>query len=227
MLFFDPILSGSKTHSCATCHNPALSWGDGLPKAVGEKSHGVSRADIAQRGVDAEARLGRAFPRSGSGRLRADHDARQYESDRKRMLIERLSAIPGYVDAFDAAFGEGDITKRKVELALATFERTIVSGEAPFDRWIKGDETAIDARGKTRLRSVRRQGALRVVPQRLGLHRFFVPRHRHREGRRSSDAASCFRLRSSCITPSRRRRCATSRAARPTCMTVRCRRSKP
>ena len=30
-LFFDPILSGSGTHSCASCHNPSLSWGDGLP----------------------------------------------------------------------------------------------------------------------------------------------------------------------------------------------------
>ena len=62
----------------------------------------------------------------------------------EKVLIERLSAIPGYVDAFDAAFGEGEITRRKIELALATFERSIVSGEAPFDRWIEGDESAIN-----------------------------------------------------------------------------------
>src|SRR5690349_13913355 len=36
MLFFDPILSGSRSRSCATCHNPSLSWGDGLPRAIGE-----------------------------------------------------------------------------------------------------------------------------------------------------------------------------------------------
>jgi cytochrome c peroxidase len=35
-LFFDPILSGSGVRSCASCHNPGLSWGDGLPRAVGE-----------------------------------------------------------------------------------------------------------------------------------------------------------------------------------------------
>ena len=64
------------------------------------------------------------------------------------MLVERLSAIPGYVDAFDAAFGEGAITRQQIEFALATFERSIVSGEAPFDRWIKGDENAIDAAAK-------------------------------------------------------------------------------
>src|SRR5215813_5434339 len=37
MLFFDPILSGSGTRSCASCHNPGLSWGDGMGRAVGEK----------------------------------------------------------------------------------------------------------------------------------------------------------------------------------------------
>ena len=36
MLFWDPILSGSRTRSCASCHNPGLSWGDGLPRAIGE-----------------------------------------------------------------------------------------------------------------------------------------------------------------------------------------------
>src|SRR5438477_6456334 len=34
-LFFDPVFSGSGTRSCASCHNPGLSWGDGLPRAVG------------------------------------------------------------------------------------------------------------------------------------------------------------------------------------------------
>src|SRR5262249_5029947 len=35
-LFFDPILSGARVRSCATCHNPGLSWGDGEPRAIGE-----------------------------------------------------------------------------------------------------------------------------------------------------------------------------------------------
>ena len=37
ILFFDPILSGSQIRDCASCHNPGLSWGDGQPRAVGEK----------------------------------------------------------------------------------------------------------------------------------------------------------------------------------------------
>src|ERR1700724_1518029 len=37
MLFFDPLLSRSRSRSCASCHSPTLSWADGLPRAVGEK----------------------------------------------------------------------------------------------------------------------------------------------------------------------------------------------
>ena len=63
-------------------------------------------------------------------------------------LIERLSAVPGYVRSFAAAFGEGGITRRRVEAALATYERSIVSAAAPFDRWVAGDEEAIDQGAK-------------------------------------------------------------------------------
>ncbi|MFW1063346.1 cytochrome c peroxidase, partial [Vibrio parahaemolyticus] len=63
-------------------------------------------------------------------------------------LIARLSAIPGYVDAFAHAFGDGAITRPRIEQSLATFERSIVAGEAPFDRWIKGDDGAISASAK-------------------------------------------------------------------------------
>ena len=45
----------------------------------------------------------------------------------EKALVERLAAIPGYVDAFDAAFGEGEVTGKKIEFALAPFERTIVT----------------------------------------------------------------------------------------------------
>jgi cytochrome c peroxidase len=63
-------------------------------------------------------------------------------------MIDRLSELPGYRAAFDAAFGNGSVTREKIEQSLATFERTIVSGQAPFDRWIRGDETAISAAAK-------------------------------------------------------------------------------
>ncbi|MGY3600444.1 cytochrome c peroxidase [Bradyrhizobium sp. USDA 4341] len=63
-------------------------------------------------------------------------------------LIARLAAIPAYTDAFTTAFGDGSIRRPRIEGALATFERTIVAGEAPFDRWILGNEIAISAAAK-------------------------------------------------------------------------------
>jgi cytochrome c peroxidase len=149
MLFFDPILSGSQSRSCASCHNPSLSWTDGQPRAIGEKQEPLPLRTPTLLDVAWTAKLGwdghfRDLEGVAMGPITSPDNMNLPE----KVLIERLSAIPGYVDAFDAAFGEGDITRRKVELALATFERSIVSTKAPFDRWIDGDETAISESAK-------------------------------------------------------------------------------
>jgi cytochrome c peroxidase len=149
MLFFDPLLSGSGTRSCATCHNPALAWGDGLPRAIGERQKPLTLRsptlyDLAWIPVlgwdgkfpDLESV---AFaPITGAGNMN------RKESE----LIAALHAIPGYREAFAKAFAGGAITRRNIELAIADFERTIVAAEAPFDRWIEGDENAISVGAK-------------------------------------------------------------------------------
>jgi cytochrome c peroxidase len=150
MLFFDPILSGSRTRSCASCHSPSLSWTDGLPLAIGENQKPLKLksptllniAWIEPLGWDGHFRTleSVAFGPIGS--------ASNMNSSEK-LVVQRLGAIPGYVKAFDDAFGMGPITKEKVELALATYERTIVSGEAPFDRWVNGDDGAISEEAKS------------------------------------------------------------------------------
>ena len=180
-LFFDPILSGSGVRSCASCHNPGLSWADGQPRAVGEMQEALPLRTPTLLNVAWTPKLGwdghfRDLEGVAMGPITSPINMNLSET----VLIARLSATPGYVDAFDLAFGEGDITRRKVELALATFERSIVSIGAPFDRWINGDETAISEQGQARLRPVQRQSQLRGLSQRLGVHRFFLPRYRHR-----------------------------------------------
>jgi len=147
MLFFDPILSGSRARSCATCHNPGLSWGDDQPRAIGEKILPIRTpsllnvAWVPKLGWDGHFRNLEAV---AFGPITAAANMNMPE----KTLVERLSAVPGYVEAFDGAFGKGAITREKIELALATFERSIVSGEAPFDRWIKGADGAIDSSAK-------------------------------------------------------------------------------
>jgi cytochrome c peroxidase len=148
-LFFDPLLSGSEVRSCASCHNPGLSWSDGQARAIGEKQQPLALRSPTLLNVAWVPKLGwdghfRDLESVAMGPITAPGNMNLPEST----MIERLAAIPGYVDAFDAAFGEGEITARKIEFALATFERTIVSKGAPFDRWIAGDETAISEDAK-------------------------------------------------------------------------------
>jgi cytochrome c peroxidase len=147
ILFFDPLLSGSKVRSCATCHNPGLSWADGEPHAVGEKELALRAPTLLN--VAWTPKLGwdghfRDLESVAIGPLSSPDNMNLPVPD----LIARLEAIPGYVRAFDATYGKGDITEDKIERALATFERSIVSGDAPFDRWIDGDPKAIDESAK-------------------------------------------------------------------------------
>jgi cytochrome c peroxidase len=148
ILFFEPLLSGSATRPCATCHLPWLSWGDGQARAIGE-----GQKPLAFRSPTI---LNLAWLRifGWDGKFR-DLESVAYTpilapanmANTEAAVIERLSAIPGYRAAFTAAFPDlprdAVISRRTVEQALATFERTVVSAPAPFDRWIEGDADAI------------------------------------------------------------------------------------
>jgi cytochrome c peroxidase len=93
---------------------------------------------------------------------------------RVQEALERLSANPAYVRRFQAAFGPGRVTQEKVERALATYERGIVSSPAPFDRWVAGDEAVSDAAkrgfalfdGKAGCSGCTRAGRSRTIPSR-------------------------------------------------------------
>jgi cytochrome c peroxidase len=63
-------------------------------------------------------------------------------------LIEKLGAIDGYRAQFKRVFGEEGLSPKTIAQAIATYERTIVSGSAPFDRWVAGDENAISEPAK-------------------------------------------------------------------------------
>lgn len=158
-LFFDPALSGDGTHSCATCHQPGLSWGDGLARAVGIGGNRLALRSptlINVAWTDAGGWDGKfdtiesvAFAAIlGHGNM----------SQTEPRLLERLNAIPGYVEAFQQSFFGLAISRNTVELALATFERTLVSPATPFDRWVAGDEAAISARAKAGFEVFRGRG---------------------------------------------------------------------
>lgn len=149
MLFFDPRLSGSQWISCASCHNPALGWSDGLPTAIGDGMKTLPRATptiINAAFNKLQMWDGRAptLEQQALGPIMAEGEMRQTMP----VLLNRISAIPGYVDLFRRAYpGEG-INEKTLGKAIASYERTVISDDAPFDRWIKGDTNAINAAAK-------------------------------------------------------------------------------
>jgi len=148
-LFFDPVLSGSRTIACVTCHLPNLGWGDGLAKSVGDRQQAMDLRSPTLLDVAWMPRLGwdGKFPDIESVAFRAIFSETNMDLPVQEAL-ERLSANPAYVRRFQAVFGPGRITQSKVERALATYERGIVSFLAPFDRWVAGDESALSDAAK-------------------------------------------------------------------------------
>ena len=146
-LYFDPRLSRSNMQSCASCHNPSFAWGDGLPKGVGDHMHELGRrSPTILNAAWSEALMwdGRfeTLEEQALGPIEAGVEMNMPLDQ----LIEKLSKIEGYPPLFAAAFnGDAEITADKIAMAIATYERTVISGEASFDRWIKGQRNAISA----------------------------------------------------------------------------------
>jgi cytochrome c peroxidase len=148
-LFFDPRLSGANLISCASCHNPSLSWGDGLKKGIGDGKKELGRRtptilnlawtdllfwDGRAEGLEAQA-LG---PIQSTDEMNQNLDG----------LVAKLEKINGYRSLFEAAYPGQGITLTTIAKAIATFERTIVSAPAPFDEWLAGKEQAISGSAK-------------------------------------------------------------------------------
>ena len=147
ILYFDPRLSRSNMQSCASCHNPSFAWGDGLPKGVGENMHELGRrSPTILNAAWSEVLMwdGRfdTLEEQALGPIEAEVEMNMPLDE----LIKKLSQIEGYPPLFAAAFdGDAKITSDKIAMAIATYERTVISGEAPFDRWIKGQRYTISA----------------------------------------------------------------------------------
>jgi cytochrome c peroxidase len=143
-LFFDPRLSGSNWISCASCHNPGFSWGDGLPRAVGHGMQVLGRRTptiLNLAWADSVFWDGRAdsLEAQALGPIQAPGEMNQSIGD----LAKKLAAIEGYRPMFAAAYPGEPIAPETVAKAIATFERGVVSTPAPFDLWVMGDDAAM------------------------------------------------------------------------------------
>jgi cytochrome c peroxidase len=146
-LFYDVKLSADNTLSCSSCHNPALDFTDGRPVAQGVRGQFGTRNTPTilnaaynrtqfwdGRAPDLENQAG--APIENPLEMSQSHNA----------AVTKLNATPFYRQEFVAAFGPGPATIRKAEMAVASFERTLISGNSPFDRYqFGGDKNAMNA----------------------------------------------------------------------------------
>lgn len=149
MLFFDPRLSGSGAISCASCHNPSLGWQDGLARGVGDHGGVLGRhTPTILNAAWAEPLFwdGRAdtLEQQAMGPMMAA--AEMAGSPEK--VMQTITTVAEYRDGLAKVFPGEKIGIENVAKVMAVFERGVVSGEAPFDRWIKGDEGAISPSAK-------------------------------------------------------------------------------
>jgi cytochrome c peroxidase len=148
-LFFDTRLSAANVLSCASCHNPAYSWGDGQPRGVG---HGMKQLGRRSPSI-VNAAFGEIFMWDGRAASLEEQALGPIKTDVEMnlpidQLMDRLKGISEYGPLFQAAFPREGIAPGAIAKAIATFERTVVSGRAPFDAWINGDEKAISDSAK-------------------------------------------------------------------------------
>jgi len=153
LLYFDTRLSTSEKISCATCHHPKQGWTDEIPtsKAVGHEGRTGPRNSPVILNTAYQNRQFwdggvRKLEQQALGPIEADVEMNMP----LETLIPKLNKIQGYKELFKNAYpkSNGNITKEYLAKAIATFERTVVSTEAPFDKYAKGDSKAISKKAK-------------------------------------------------------------------------------
>ena len=151
-LFFDPRLSIDNTVSCASCHDPKKGWSNNEANAAGV---GGQRG-----GRNAPTVINSAYARFQfwDGRAGTLEDqalgpiANPIEMNLPiDKMVEKVNAIEGYRTQFQKVFGS-DVTAPNVAKAIAAFERTVLSGDAPYDRFKAGDKTALSEKGQRGMR---------------------------------------------------------------------------
>jgi cytochrome c peroxidase len=138
-LFYDPRLSKDNTISCASCHHPNLVFTDGLRLAKGVggligKRNAPTLLNAAYSpfqfwdGRASSLEEQSAFPIADPLEMNQAHD----------VSVSKIQKDPAYQAEFRQAFGPGAITLAIVEKSLASFERTLLSGNSPFDQYQYG-----------------------------------------------------------------------------------------
>lgn len=146
-LYFDKALSKDGTVSCATCHDPARGWTDQsrFSTGVGGQTGARSAPTVLNSAYnDVQFWDGRAPSLEEQAKGPMLNPVEMASSS--ETVAARVRAQPAYGPLFERAFGQGaGVTFERVAMALAAFERTVLTGDSPYDRFQAGRQDALSA----------------------------------------------------------------------------------
>ena len=143
LLYFDTRLSKDGTISCATCHDPEMAWTEqeATSTGIGGQVGGANSPTV----------INAAYAKKQFWDGRADSLEEQALGPIENpiemghsldVLVKELAEIPEYKDGFQKVFGT-EVTKDGIAKAIASFERTVLSGNSPYDQFKAGDKDAL------------------------------------------------------------------------------------
>jgi cytochrome c peroxidase len=150
-LFYDRKLSQNQTQSCGSCHRQSLAFTDGRAHAVGSTGSVHHRSAMALTNVAWYSAYTWADPLITSLEQQAllpifsENPVELGFAGREDQLLERIRTDALYPSMFQSAFPDraGSITIETIAHALATFQRALISGNSPYDRYVNGERTAL------------------------------------------------------------------------------------
>jgi len=150
-LFFDPILSSDYSTSCGSCHDPRRAFSDGLPLAVGVNARtGTRNSPALLNGA-----WGQSFFWDGRAESLEEQVLMPIENPNEFDMtidgvLQRLRDHADYPGLFESAF-EREVNREDLGRAIASYVRTIFSGDAPIDRYVSGEHAALSAQARAGL----------------------------------------------------------------------------
>ncbi len=153
MLFFDPRLSGNGAMPCSACHLPDAGWD--FPDKISLGYPGTTHWRNSQTVVNS-AYYGKLFwagaSKSLEGQARSAARGGVAGNGEDDMMEARLAFVPEYRKRFREVFGDRWPRIRNAYMAIAAFERTLVQTDTPFDKYMRGDDNALNAAQKRGLK---------------------------------------------------------------------------
>ncbi len=160
-LFFDPRLSADGTVSCNTCHNVMSSGTDNRPVSAGVAGQNGGRsAPTVWNAAFLTAQFwdGRAATLEDQAKGPILNPI-EMGMPHKELAVKRIESIPGYAEQFAKVFGEkSGVTYDNIAKAIATYERTLITPNSSFDRYLKGNKKALSKEAQAGMKLVEATG---------------------------------------------------------------------